>query len=733
MEFSPGCIHRCIILTDEVGFPEEDIIFDPNILTVATGIEEHNNYAVAFIEATREIKRRFPRVKVSGGVSNISFSFRGNDRVREAMHAAFLYHAIAAGLDMAIVNAGQLEVYQEIPTELLERVEDVLLNRRQDATERLVELAESVGKRKKRDHRDLAWRDAPVEERLSHALVKGIVEFLEPDLTEAMERFDKALSIIEGPLMDGMNVVGDLFGAGKMFLPQVVKSARAMKKAVAFLLPHMEADKASRTEAGKVLLATVKGDVHDIGKNIVGVVLGCNNYRVIDLGVMVPAEKILEAAAAEKVDVVGLSGLITPSLDEMVHVASEMERIGLKVPLLIGGATTSRKHTAVRIAPRFGGETVHVLDASRAVTVVASLLSKEDRAGFVGNNRAEQQRLREAHERRDRSELISYEEARARAFSPDFTGRGVIWQPASLELQQLSAFPLGALVRFIDWTPFFQAWELRGVYPALLEDPEVGPIARDLYKSANKLLERIVEHKLLAANAVYRFFRANRDGDDLVLYSDDAREGELARLHTLRQQRRKRDNRPHLALADFVAPRESGVEDHVGAFVVTTGIGLEALVAEFESNHDDYQAIIVKALADRLAEAFAELLHQRVRREWGYGKDEQLSETDLIAEAYRGIRPAPGYPACPDHSEKATIFSLLEAEQRAGVRLTESFAMLPAASVSGLYFGHPESRYFAVGPVGRDQLRSYARRKGMPLAEAERWLAPNLGYDPDAD
>ena len=721
--------HR--ILTEEVGFPEEDIIVDPNILTVATGIEEHNDYALSFIEATRQLKQRFPKIKVSGGVSNISFSFRGNNRVREAMHAAFLYHAIQAGLDMAIVNAGQLEVYEEIPPQLREHVEDVLLNRRADATERLVAFAETIGKRGKSKSKDDAWRQGALQARLSHALVKGITDYLETDLSEAMAAYDRPLRIIEGPLMDGMNVVGDLFGAGKMFLPQVVKSARAMKKAVAFLLPHMEAEKdAAQPAAAKVLLATVKGDVHDIGKNIVGVVLGCNNYEVIDLGVMVPAEKILQVAREKEADIIGLSGLITPSLDEMVHVAKEMARTGLEVPLLIGGATTSRKHTAVKIAPHYRAETVHVLDASRAVTVVSALVSGGEKAAFADKNRNEQKKLRLQFAQRGQSQLIDYQAAKIKAPALNFDGPNRPVEPAFLGRRQRRDIDLATIVPYIDWTPFFQAWELRGVFPAILEHPQQGEAARELYEHGQALLQRIVDERRLTAHASYGFFPAHGDGDDIVIYRDETRSEERARLHTLRQQRKKATDKPHYSLADFVAPRDSGLADYVGAFVVTAGHGTDALVAEFEAEHDDYQAIMVKALADRLAEALAEQLHEQVRQEWGYGKEEQLDKADLIAERYRGIRPAPGYPACPDHTEKRTLFELLDAEATTGVSLTDNFAMLPAAAVSGLYFSHPQSRYFAVGPIGRDQVKAYAQRKGIPQAEAEKWLAPNLGYEP---
>ncbi|HSP17591.1 MAG TPA: methionine synthase [Thermoanaerobaculia bacterium] len=707
----------CRILTEEIGFDPTDIIFDPNVLTVATGIEEHNNYGLAFIEAVRELKRRFPLASASGGISNVSFSFRGNKTVREAMHAAFLYHAIKAGLTMGIVNAGQLAIYEEIPRELLDLVEDVLLNRRPDATERLLAFADQVKVQTPAAARaEEAWRSGAVEERLSHALVKGIIDHLDEDLEEARKKYPTALQIIEGPLMDGMNVVGNLFGSGKMFLPQVVKSARVMKKAVAYLLPFMEAEKAAAGDhraRGKVLLATVKGDVHDIGKNIVGVVLGCNNYSVIDLGVMTSSEKILSTAVAEKVDIIGLSGLITPSLDEMVHVAREMERLGFKVPLLIGGATTSKLHTAVKIAPKYSSATVHVLDASRAVGVVSNLLSDEKRDDLVRATRSEYERLRSENESRqtDRA-LASIGDARARRLRVEF---GQPERPPFLGSRLLEDVPLDSIVPFIDWTPFFHTWELRGRYPDILKEPR----AKELYDDARKLLAEIVDDRLLKAGAAYGFWRANSSGDDIEL-------ADGSRFHTLRQQ--QEHNGPYLALADFVAPKEGGVADYVGAFAVTAGIGVEELVVRFQRDHDDYGSIMTKALADRLAEALAEKLHKDVRSEW-YAKDESLSREDLIAEKYRGIRPAPGYPACPDHTEKRTIFTLLGAE-RAGIHLTESCAMTPAASVSGFYFAHPQSKYFAVGKIGRDQVLDYAARKQMSVAEVERWLAPVLSYEP---
>jgi len=723
------------LLTEKVGFPDTDIIFDPNILTVATGIEQHNRYAINFFEATREIKRRLPLIKVSGGVSNVSFSFRGNDVVREAIHAAFLYHAIRAGLDMGIVNAGQLAVYEEIPPPLLERVEDVLLDRRPDATERLVEFAESVKGQASSSTggADTAWRSASVEERLRHALVRGIVDYVESDVEEARAKYKPTLRIIEGPLMDGMQVVGDLFGAGKMFLPQVVKSARVMKKAVAYLLPFMEAEKALSGEVqrarGKILLATVKGDVHDIGKNIVGVVLGCNNYQVIDLGVMVPSERILETAASQKVDLVGLSGLITPSLDEMVHVARELERSGLGLPLLIGGATTSAKHTAVKIAPAYSKATIHVLDASRSVGVVDRLINPQLRPQFETENRAEQKQFVASYERRQSATLVPYAEAVAARFHTDWSNVRID-RPSFIGRRVLANYPLEELVPYIDWSPFFMAWELKGKYPKIFEDPHVGPEARKLFDDARRLLSDIIERKLLRASAVYGFWPAAAVGDDIVVFGDEDRSRQIAQFHTLRQQWQRKGQKTYYALADFIAPLSSGREDYLGAFAVTTGIGANELAAEFEREHDDYSAIMTKALADRLAEALAESLHKTARNDWGYGLGEQLSNEELIAEKYRGIRPAPGYPASPDHTEKQTLFELLDAESSAGIRLTENFAMMPAASVSGLYFAHPEARYFAVDRLTRDQVEDYAARKGMSIREVERWLAPNLGYEP---
>ena len=727
------CQRAFKLLTEEAGFGPEDIIFDPNILAIATGIEEHAEFAKNFIEATRIIKVTCPGARVSGGVSNLSFSFRGNNRVREAMHSAFLYHAIRAGMDMGIVNAGQLAVYEDIPKELLERVEDVIFNRRPDATERLVEHAEQVKGKGKKKELDLAWREATVEARLSHALVQGVVDFIEADVEEARQKYGRPILIIEGPLMNGMKVVGDLFGAGKMFLPQVVKSARVMKRAVAYLLPFMETEREASggvSTQGKVLLATVKGDVHDIGKNIVGVVLGCNNYEVIDLGVMVPLDRILQTAAERGVDVIGLSGLITPSLDEMVTVAREMERRGLKLPLLIGGATTSRQHTTVKIAPEYGQTTAHVLDASRAVGVVSALLDPAQKIAFDAKNREDQGRLRELHKHKRSKPLLPLATAEDNRLRIEWRAEDVP-APAFTGRRTLDAHPLEEIAKYIDWTFFFTAWELRGKFPEILEHPEYGESARDLYAHAQKLLQRIIDEKSLTARAVYGFWPASGERGDIVLYKDEARAEELLRFNTLRQQQVKTDDKPFLALSDFVAPRASGLRDHVGAFAVTAGIGLEAIVGRFEAEHDDFQAIIAKALADRLAEAFAELLHERARREWGYGADERLTGEDLIAEQYRGIRPAFGYPACPDHTEKRKLFELLEAPA-IGIELTESFAMTPAASVSGIYLAHPEARYFNVGRIDRDQVEDYAARKGMSVEDAERWLGPSLGYDPKA-
>ena len=730
------CQRAYNILVNEVGFPAEDIIFDPNVLTVATGIEEHNNYAVDFIEATRWIKQNLPGARVSGGISNISFSFRGNNPVREAMHAVFLYHAIRAGLDMGIVNAGMLAVYEEIEPELRERVEDVILNRRpEDGTERLVTFADSYKKVGKVEAKEEAqWRSLPVEERLSHALVKGIVDFIDADSEEARQKYATPLEVIEGPLMKGMSIVGDLFGDGKMFLPQVVKSARVMKKSVAYLLPFMEEEKrrtGNKQAQGKVLLATVKGDVHDIGKNIVGVVLACNNYEVIDLGVMISSEKILAAAKELNVDVIGLSGLITPSLDEMVHVAKEMEREGFKLPLLIGGATTSKAHTAVKIAHHYSNAVVHVLDASRAVGVVGALLSKTQYDDFVANNKLEHEKARAAHEKKRPSKpLLSLDESRRRAGKTDWSTVDVA-TPAFTGIKVIGDLPLREIRDYIDWSPFFHAWEIRGRYPALLDDPESGPRCRELFDDAQKLLDRLLDEKLIHGKAVYGFFPAARVCDDIELYTDETRTKVLTTFHTLRQQSDKPQDQFNHALADFIAPKESGRKDYLGCFALTTGLGVEDLAREYEKDHDDYNSILTKALADRFAEASAEWLHRQARIAWGFGKDENLSNEELIKEHYRGIRPAPGYPACPDHTEKRLLFDLLQAEANASVILTENFAMHPASSVSGFYFGHPEAKYFGVGMIGRDQVEDYAQRKGMDIAAVEKWLAPSLSYDPD--
>jgi 5-methyltetrahydrofolate--homocysteine methyltransferase len=734
------CERAYRILVDEVGFPPEDIIFDPNILTVATGMEEHNNYAVDFIKATRWIKENLPHAKVSGGVSNISFSFRGNNKVREAMHSAFLYHAIAAGMDMGIVNAGMLEVYEEIDPELKVLVEDVLLNRRPDATERLVDFGEalkaagtsgSAEVEKKAEE----WRNGTVEERLSHALVKGIDAYIEIDAEEARVKLGRPLLVIEGPLMAGMSVVGDLFGAGKMFLPQVVKSARVMKKAVAHLTPFMEAEKAAAEAAGevvkaqgKIILATVKGDVHDIGKNIVGVVLACNNYDVIDLGVMVSCEKILERAKAEKADMIGLSGLITPSLDEMVHVAREMERQGFKLPLLIGGATTSRAHTAVKIAPYYSEPVIHVLDASRAVPVTTSLLSEDGKDAFVAEYRAEYDAVRKAHTAPKQS-VVSLEVARARRTpitwraedvpTPEFTG-----------IRVLDSFPLETLREFIDWSPFFHTWGLKGIYPRILDDERQGVEAKKIFADGNALLDIIIEKKLITARGVYGFFPANAVGDDVELYTDETRTKVLTKFHFLRQQANREGAEACRSLVDFIAPKETGLADHLGAFAVTSGMHLKELCEQYKADNDDYNAIMAEALADRLAEAFAECLHKMVRDEWGYGRSEGLSPAELIQEGYRGIRPAAGYPACPDHTEKGILWDLLDVHANTGMIITESFAMWPGSSVSGLYFAHPESRYFSLGKIDRDQVVDYHERKGMSVEEVERWLGQNLNYDP---
>ncbi len=735
------CERAYRLLVDRVQFPPEDIIFDPNILTVATGMEEHNNYALDFINATRWIKQNLPHAKVSGGVSNISFSFRGNNKVREAMHSAFLFHAIAAGMDMGIVNAGMLEVYEEIDPELKVLVEDVLLNRRPDATERLVDFGEQLkaagsGNAKVIEQRVEEWRNGTVEERLSHALVKGIDTYIDQDTEEARAKLGRPLLVIEGPLMAGMSVVGDLFGAGKMFLPQVVKSARVMKKAVAYLTPYMEAEKAElaargevvRTQ-GKIVLATVKGDVHDIGKNIVGVVLACNNYEVIDMGVMVPAEKILERAKAENADIIGLSGLITPSLDEMVHVAREMQRLKFSIPLLIGGATTSRAHTAIKIAPYYAEPVVHVTDASRAVPVTTSLLSEDNRAQFIATHQAEYEALRKAH-LAPKQALTPIVEARARR-TPIKWRQEDVATPEFFGVRVIHDFPLSTLRKFIDWSPFFHTWGLRGLYPRILDDERQGTEARKLYDDAQRMLDQIIENNSLTARGVYGFFPASAVGDDVELYCDETRSCVRSRFHFLRQQANREGKEPCRSLVDFIAPKDTGLHDSIGAFAVTSGLGLKELTDRFKLEHDDYSAILAEAIADRLAEAFAEALHKQVRDEWGYGRTENLTNEQMIREEYRGIRPAPGYPACPDHTEKGTIWHLLDVQQNTGMEITESFAMWPGSSVSGIYFAHPESRFFSLGKIGRDQVQDYAERKAMSLAEAERWLGPNLGYDPD--
>ena len=732
------CKRAYKLLTETVGFPGEDIIFDPNIFAVATGIEEHNDFTRAYIEATRRIKAELPYVHVSGGVSNLSFAFRGNERVREAMHSVFLYHAIQAGMDMGIVNAGQLALYDDIDPELRNLVEDVILNRRPDATDRLLEAAERYrGEGAQKKEVDLAWREKPVGERLTYALVHGIGTYIDQDTEEARQKAERPLHVIEGPLMTGMNVVGDLFGSGKMFLPQVVKSARVMKQAVAYLMPFMEKEKeelglAQGEPAGRILLATVKGDVHDIGKNIVGVVLQCNNYEVTDLGVMVPAQKILDTAREKKVDIIGLSGLITPSLEEMCHVAAEMEREGFDLPLLIGGATTSRVHTAVKISPNYHrSQAIYVTDASRAVGVVSGLMSPEERPKAIAKVREEYARMAESYARGQAEKIrTSIKNARANALKIDWS-KYTPPKPTFLGTRAFEAYDLAELARYIDWTPFFQAWELKGAFPRILQDDKYGEAARHLYDDATAMLNQLIAEKWLTANAVVGFWPANSVGDDIEIYTDDTRTKRLATLHTLRQQMARDPGRPNLALADFVAPKETGLADYVGGFTVTAGIGEEDVARRYERANDDYSKIMVKALADRLAEAFAEALHEKVRRElWAYAPGEKLSNEQLIAEDYAGIRPAPGYPAQPDHTEKRTLFALLDAEKAAGVRLTESYAMWPAAAVSGLYFSHPESRYFGIGKIGRDQVADYALRKGWSQEEAERWLAPILNYDP---
>ncbi|MGC2590720.1 MAG: methionine synthase, partial [Xanthobacteraceae bacterium] len=731
------CARAYDILVNRVGFLPQDIIFDPNIFAIATGMEEHNGYGVAFIEAAGWIRANLPHTHISGGVSNLSFSFRGNEAVREAMHSVFLYHAIKAGMDMGIVNAGQMAVYDDLDPELRDACEDVVLNRRADAAERLLALAERHrGHGKEKKEADLAWREWPVEKRLSHALVHGITDFIEADVEEARHKAPRPLAVIEGPLMDGMNVVGDLFGSGRMFLPQVVKSARVMKQAVSYLMPYMEQDKDGRAHVsanGKILMATVKGDVHDIGKNIVGVVLQCNNYDVVDLGVMVPAEKILQAAKEERADIIGLSGLITPSLDEMCHVAAEMERQGFDVPLLIGGATTSRVHTAVKIHPNYRrGQAVYVNDASRAVGVVSALLSREARGRTIADVRTEYARIAAAHARgEENKQRLSLADARANALKLDWSGRYAPPAPRFLGTRKFADIPLAELVDYIDWSPFFATWELNGKYPAILDDMKVGEAARSLFADAQAMLRKMADEQWFRAGAVIGFWPANTDGDDVLVFADEVRSKPIATLHTLRQQLARREGRANVALADFVAPRASGLADYIGAFAVTAGLGEETVAERFKHANDDYSAIMAKALADRLAEALAERMHQRVRKEfWAYAPDETLGGSELIGEKYRGIRPAPGYPAQPDHTEKETLFKLLDGEHATGIKLTESFAMWPGASVCGLYFSHPESYYFGVGKIERDQVADYAKRKNLSPTEAERWLAPILNYDP---
>lgn len=727
------CERSYRVLIDVVKFPKEDIIFDPNIFPVATGIEEHNNNAMDFFRATRWIRENLPGAHVSGGVSNVSFSFRGNTPVREAMHSAFLYHAIKEGMDMGIVNPTMLEIYDDIPKDLLDRVEDVLLNRRPDATERLLDFAQTVKGEGKKLVKDDAWRKEPVNKRLEHALVKGIVEFIEEDTEEARQQFDKPLHVIEGPLMDGMNVVGDLFGSGKMFLPQVVKSARVMKKAVAYLFPYLEAEKAANNDtssASKVLLATVKGDVHDIGKNIVGVVLACNNFDIVDMGVMVPAEKILDRAIEEKVDAIGLSGLITPSLDEMVHVAKEMERRGLKIPLMIGGATTSRIHTAVKIDPAYSGSVVHVLDASKSVPVAGELISKETYGNIFNRVKSEYTQLRVDHaNRRQVKNYISYAAAQSNKTSVDWASKSY-HKPSFIGNKAFKDYSIKEISKYIDWTPFFSTWMLKGKYPQIFENEVIGIEAKKLYDDAQEVIKEIIEKNLLFANAVVGLYPANAVGDDIEIYTDDSREEVLTKFHMLRQQGRKGKGLPNLSLADFVAAKESGMTDYMGGFAVTAGVGIEPLIEKYEKDHDDYNSIMIKSVADRLAEAFAELLHEKVRKElWGYATTESLDEQSLIKEKYQGIRPAPGYPACPDHTEKEILFDLLEVEKNTGISLTESFAMYPASSVSGFYFMQEESKYFGLGKIEKDQVINYAARKNMSLEKAEKWLAPNLSYD----
>lgn len=726
------CTRAYNILVDEVGFPPEDIIFDPNIFAVATGIEEHNNYAVDFIEATRKIKATLPHCKVSGGVSNVSFSFRGNNLVREAIHSSFLYHAVKAGMDMGIVNAGMITVYDDIPKDLLELIEDVLLNRKDDATDNLVTFAETVKGSGKKQEKDLSWREASVEKRLEYSLVKGIVDFIEEDTEEARQKLEKPLKVIEGPLMDGMNVVGDLFGDGKMFLPQVVKSARVMKKSVAYLDPFLQAEKqdgAAQT-AGKVIMATVKGDVHDIGKNIVGVVLACNNYEIVDLGVMVSSAKILEAARKEKADMIGLSGLITPSLDEMVNVAKEMEREGFDCPLLIGGATTSANHTAVKISENYPkGFTIHVKDASRAVGVCTSLMDSTLKSALVNKTDEDYNRLRsEFSAKHGKRKLLSLEDARSKSFQSDWTNVSIT-KPSFLGTKAFKDYDLSAIREVIDWVPFFPTWELKGKYPKILTDPKLGEEATKLFDDANKMLDDIIAHKWLTANAVVGFYPANSVGDDIEIYADENRDTVLTVFHTLRQQAERKDDRPHLALSDFIAPKNSGVKDYIGGFALTAGLNIDAMVKKYEADHDDYSSIMMKAVADRLAEAFAELIHLRTRKEfWGYAQDEDFTVEELVAEKYRGIRPALGYPSQPDHTEKPGLFDLLNVQENAGVELSENYAMIPASSVSGIYFAHPQSKYFTLDLLGKDQVIDYAKRKDMDLPTMEKWLGPSLGY-----
>ena len=729
------CERSYRILVDVVKFAPQDIIFDPNIFPVGTGIEEHRNNALDYFRATRWIRENLLGAHVSGGVSNVSFSFRGNNVVREAMHSAFLYHAIKEGMDMGIVNPAMLEVYDDIPKDLLERVEDVLLNRRDDATERLLEYAEEVKGKGKVQVKDEAWRNGPVEDRLAHALVKGLIEYIDQDTEEARLKYGSPLTVIEGPLMDGMNIVGDLFGSGKMFLPQVVKSARVMKKSVAYLLPYLEAEKKAKggqsRNAGKILLATVKGDVHDIGKNIVGVVLACNNYEIVDMGVMVPAEKILQKAIEENVDIIGLSGLITPSLDEMVTVAKEMERNNFKIPLLIGGATTSRIHTAVKIDQNYSGAVVHVLDASKSVPVASSLLSNDSKEKFFKDIKLEYEGMRAAHaSKREDKSYITYEEACANKYKIDWT-KTPVTKPAFIGNKYFVDYPIEEIRKYIDWTPFFQTWMLKGKFPRIFQDEVIGKEAKKLYDDANAMLDQVVQGKWLKANAVIGLYPANSVQDDTVeVYKDDTRKELVKEFHFLRQQGKKGAGIPNISLADFIAPKESKVEDYVGVFAVTAGIGIEPIVEKYEKDHDDYNSIMIKAVADRLAEAFAELMHEKVRKEfWGYQKNENLSNEELIQEKYLGIRPAPGYPACPDHTEKPPLFQLIEAQEKTGIILTESNAMYPASSVSGFYFSHPDSKYFGLGKIEKDQVEAYARRKKMSIAEIEKWLSPNLNYD----